>query len=150
MRTVHKYSDWLWVSATLFRLLAVTYSLTTPQSISVFRNAWSRTSSPAYAFLESYKDSFSLQHVGRVWEGVGGHPATCSVFGRTQIRISVWRTGNLTNVSWLGFVFSDSYWTITWDDVTAVFFHVTLTSIAVEWLGSCCKPAVLTSPSRSY
>jgi hypothetical protein len=99
--------------------------------MTVFRNAWSRTSTPTRALLESYKDSFSLQHAGRVW-AVGGHPATCSVFGRTQIRISVWRTGNLTNYSWHGSVFADSYWNITWKDVTAVFFHVTLTNIAVE------------------
>ena len=72
---------------------------------------------------------FSLQHAGRV---LGEHPAICSVFGRMQIGISAWRTDNLTNVSWLRFVITDNCWNIIWKDVMTVFFHVTLTNVAVE------------------
>jgi len=42
-----KYSDWLRDSTTLFPFLAVTYCFTSPPSIAVCKNAWSRTSTPA-------------------------------------------------------------------------------------------------------
>ena len=62
-----KYSDWLRDSTTLFRFLAMTYYFTSPPSIAVCKNARSCASTPAHALLESHKDSFSLQHAGRVW-----------------------------------------------------------------------------------